>query len=154
MDEERQRAEVFDALGHPTRIIILKALDGEAKGFADLKKKVNIDSSGHLQHHLSKLEGLIKTDENGKYCLSDQGKDALVVVQTVENMPGGTKKKEKRVGILWVSTGIISGSLIAACTDMIKQNLWFTIYLSVILGWLWVLTAITATRIKPPETKK
>jgi DNA-binding transcriptional ArsR family regulator len=66
MDEERQRAEVFDALGHPTRIIILKALDGEAKGFADLKKKVNIDSSGHLQHHLSKLEGLIKTDENGK----------------------------------------------------------------------------------------
>ena len=53
--------------------------------FADLKKKTAIDSSGHLQHHLTKLNGLIKTDEYGKYCLSDQGKDALLTVQTVEN---------------------------------------------------------------------
>lgn len=28
---------------------------------------------------------MIKTDEYGKYCLSDQGKDALLAVQTVEN---------------------------------------------------------------------
>lgn len=152
IEEDRQRAEVFDALGHPTRIIILKALDEEAMGFADLKKRVNIDSSGHLQHHLSKLNGLIKTDANGKYCLSDQGKDALVVVQTVENM-SGTKKKGKRVGILWVITGIISGSLIAATADIVKQNPWFIIYLGVVLGWLWVLTAVTSTQIRP-ETKK
>ena len=31
------------------------------------------------------LTALIKTDEYGKYCLSDQGKDALLTVQTVEN---------------------------------------------------------------------
>ncbi len=82
---DRQRAEVFDALGHPTRIGILKALSEGPLGFADLKKKTSIDSSGHLQHHLTKLNGLIKTDEYGKYCLSDQGKDALITVQTVEN---------------------------------------------------------------------
>jgi len=82
---DRQRAEVFDALGHPTRIVILKALGEGALGFADLKKKTAIDSSGHLQHHLTKLNGLIKTDEYGKYCLSDQGKDALLTVQTVES---------------------------------------------------------------------
>ncbi len=85
VENDRQRAEVFDALGHPTRIVILKALSEGPLGFADLKKKTAIDSSGHLQHHLTKLNGLIKTDEYGKYCLSDQGKDALLTVQTVEN---------------------------------------------------------------------
>ena len=85
VENDKQRAEVFDALGHPTRIVILKALSEGPLGFADLKKKTAIDSSGHLQHHLTKLNGLIKTDEYGKYCLSDQGKDALLTVQTVEN---------------------------------------------------------------------
>jgi outer membrane protein assembly factor BamB/DNA-binding transcriptional ArsR family regulator len=87
-EEDRQRAEIFDALGHPTRINILKALKESPLGFADLKKKVSIDSSGHLQHHLNKLDGLIKTDEHGKYRLSDQGKDALLSVQIVERAAG------------------------------------------------------------------
>jgi DNA-binding HxlR family transcriptional regulator len=84
VDQDRRRAEVFDALSHPTRIMILKALSDEAVGFADLKKKLGIESSGHLQHHLNKLNGLVKTDGYGKYTLSDQGKDALLSVQTVE----------------------------------------------------------------------
>jgi|WetSurMetagenome_2_1015567.scaffolds.fasta_scaffold83603_1 DNA-binding HxlR family transcriptional regulator len=85
VEGDRQRAEVFDALGHPTRILILKAVSEGSMGFADLKKKINVDSSGQLQHHLNKLNGLIKTDEYGKYCLSDQGKDAFHTVQLVEN---------------------------------------------------------------------
>ena len=95
IDEDRKRAEVFDALGHPTRILILKALNEGPIGFADLKKKAHIDSSGHLTHHLNKLDGLIKTDEYGQYCLSDQGKDALLTVQTVENVAGSTSKNGK-----------------------------------------------------------
>jgi outer membrane protein assembly factor BamB/DNA-binding HxlR family transcriptional regulator len=91
--EDQRRAEIFDALGHPTRINILKTLNEETMGFADLKKKVGIDSSGHLQHHLNKLDGLIKTDENGKYCLSDQGKDALQSIQIVERATESTSKK-------------------------------------------------------------
>lgn len=86
IENARRRAEVFDALGHPTRIVILKVLSEVSLGFAELKKKTGIESSGHLQHHLNKLDGLIKTDEYGKYCLSDQGKDALLTVQTVENV--------------------------------------------------------------------
>jgi DNA-binding transcriptional ArsR family regulator len=91
IEQDKQRAEVFDALGHPTRIAILKVLSEGSLGFADLKKKTAIESSGHLQHHLTKLNGLIKTDEYGKYCLSDEGKDALLTVKTVENASG---KKE------------------------------------------------------------
>jgi len=92
-EADRQRAEVFDALGHPTRIVILKALSEGAMGFAELKKRIGIESSGHLQHHLSKLDGLIKTDEQGKYCLSEQGKDALLSVQTVEEMATAGEKE-------------------------------------------------------------
>ncbi|MGD2066397.1 MAG: PQQ-binding-like beta-propeller repeat protein [Candidatus Bathyarchaeota archaeon] len=91
--EDQRGAEIFDALGHPTRITIIKTLNEEVMGFADLKKKMGIDSSGHLQHHLNKLDGLIKTDENGKYCLSDQGKDALLSVQIVERAAESTTKK-------------------------------------------------------------
>ncbi len=92
VEADKQRAEVFDALGHPTRIVILKALSEGAMGFAELKKRVGIDSSGHLQHHLSKLDGLIKTDEYGKYCLSDQGKDAMLSVRTVEETAASGEK--------------------------------------------------------------
>ena len=152
-EEDRQRAEVFDALGHPTRITILKALDDGAMGFVELKKRVNIDSNGHLQHHLSKLDGLIETDVNGKYGLSDQGKDALLAVQTVENMAGGTKRKGKRVSILWVATGIISGSLIAAFSEITKQNHWFLLYISVVLAWIWVLTGIASTQVRSDAKK-
>jgi DNA-binding HxlR family transcriptional regulator len=94
-ENDRQRAEVFDALGHPTRILILKALSEGALGFADLKKKTSIESSGHLQHHLTKLDGLIKTDGYGKYFLSEQGKDSLLTVQAVENVSLKTNSPEK-----------------------------------------------------------
>ena len=61
-EEERRRAEVFDALSHPTRIMILKTLNENPAGFADLKKQLGIESSGHLKHHISKLNSLVKTD--------------------------------------------------------------------------------------------
>jgi len=154
VEEERQRAEVFDALGHPTRIIILKALNEGAMGFAELKKRVNIESSGHLQHHLSKLDSLIKTDVNGKYCLSDQGKDALLAVQTVENVAGlGVKKNGKRTAILWVITGLISGSLSASYADIVKQSPWFLLYIGLVLVWDWVLTVITSLYVRAQNKK-
>jgi len=154
IEEDRQRAEVFDALGHPTRITILKALNEGTMGLAELKNRVGIDSSGHLQHHLNKLDGLIKTDVNGKYCLSDQGKDALLAVQTVENVAGsGVKKNGKRTAILWVVTGLISGSLSASYTDIVKQNPWFLLYIGLVLGWVWVLTGITSVHVRA-ENKK
>jgi len=103
---------------------------------------------------LNKLDGLIKTDVNGKYCLSDQGKDALLAVQTVENVAGsGVKKNGKRTAILWVVTGLISGSLSASYTDIVKQNPWFLLYIGLVLGWVWVLTGITSVHVRA-ENKK
>ena len=93
-DKDKERAKLFDALGHPTRIAVLNALNERPLGFSELKRKLSIDSSGHLLHHLNKLDDLIKTDEHGKYCLSDQGRDALFVIKTVE---WASKPKVKEV---------------------------------------------------------
>ncbi len=83
-DEGKQfdssRAELFEALGHPSRVKILKALERNPLGFADLKREVGIESSGHLQFHLSKLGGLIGTTPEGKYALTDEGKEAIRVL--------------------------------------------------------------------------
>src|SRR6266581_6496150 len=71
------RAELFEALGHPLRISILEALESKPLGFADVKKSVGLESSGHLQFHLRKLGGLVEGVENGAYALTDDGRDAL-----------------------------------------------------------------------------
>jgi DNA-binding HxlR family transcriptional regulator len=118
VDEDRRRAEVFDALSHPVRILILKALTEESLGFADLKKKLGIESSGHLQHHIGKLSGLIKTDDYGKYTLSDQGKDALHSVNTVERAAGAKaseneKAHTSRRNVVLKSTVVILAVLLA-----------------------------------------
>lgn len=127
VEQDRQRAEVFDALGHPTRIQILKVLSEGSLGFADLKKKTGIDSSGHLQHHLNKLDGLIKTDEYGKYCLSDEGKDALLTVQTVENASPTKEAKEKghryfKVGLKPVAILLIALLIVSSAIAVYEYN--------------------------------
>ena len=54
------RAELFEALGHPMRVSILEALESKPLGFAEIKKTVGVESSGHLQFHLRKLAGLVE----------------------------------------------------------------------------------------------
>jgi len=98
-EKDKQRAEIYDALGHPMRLAILKALSEGPMGFADLKRSLIIDSGGHLKHHLDKLNGLIKTDEYGKYCLSDKGKDALLTMQPIEKYNENARFREQ-VGLL------------------------------------------------------
>jgi DNA-binding transcriptional ArsR family regulator len=114
VEEDRKRAEVFDALSHPTRIMLLKALSDEPLGFADLKKKLGIESSGHLQHHISKLGSLIKTDDYGKYTLSDQGKDALHSVDTVESVARVKASKNEPHNISRKNTILKSTTIILA----------------------------------------
>jgi len=98
-EKDKQRAEVYDALGHPMRLAILKALSEAPMGFAELKRRLTIDSSGHLKHHLDKLNSLIKTDEHGKYCLSDKGKDTLLTMHPIEKYNEDARFREQ-VGLL------------------------------------------------------
>jgi DNA-binding HxlR family transcriptional regulator len=89
-----REAELFEALGHPIRIGILQMLNENPLGFSELKRKIGIDSSGHLTFHLSKLIGLVKTDSEGKYCLTDNGREALRVTRIAGEVLKISENKE------------------------------------------------------------
>jgi len=76
--------EVFDAISHPLRIKILKALAKTPLGFSELKRAINVESSGALDFHLKKMQSLIGTDSAGRYILSDKGCAALEAIRVIE----------------------------------------------------------------------
>jgi len=80
------RAELFEALGHPTRVRILTALGEQPLGFSELKRRVGIESSGHMSFHLGRLDGLVKTASNGSYTLTDDGREALRLISAMDQM--------------------------------------------------------------------
>ena len=77
------REEIFEAISHPLRIEILKKLAEKPMKFADLKRQLGIKSSGKLDFHLKKLEGLVEQDEEGRYRLTRQGYAALQAIDMV-----------------------------------------------------------------------
>jgi len=83
------RAEVFEALGHPTRIRILQALSDKALGFSELKRETGIGSSGLLAFHLGKLTSLAKQNPKGSYTLTDEGREALRMIEASRKQPEG-----------------------------------------------------------------
>ena len=87
---DASRAELFEALGHPVRVKILRTLDQRPMGFAELKKAAGIDSSGHLQFHLGKLSGLVETTSEGSYALTDDGREAIRVLTLTSEGKGGS----------------------------------------------------------------
>ena len=80
-DVETNKAELFEAISHPVRIKILEALNEKPMGFAELGRAVGIESGGHLSFHLTKLRHLVRTNSQGDYVLSAEGKDALSEVR-------------------------------------------------------------------------
>ncbi|MBD3407604.1 MAG: hypothetical protein GF411_15920 [Candidatus Lokiarchaeota archaeon] len=88
-ETNHREAELFESISHPTRIEILYALHEGSFGFAALKRKVGLSSSGNLQHHLSKLSTLVITDTHGDYMLSDEGREAIYAI-------GSVRKRIKR----------------------------------------------------------
>jgi DNA-binding transcriptional ArsR family regulator len=79
-----ESARLFEKISHPTRIMMLKLLERSPMTFSRLKDELGITSSGNIDHHLKKLEGLVTLDPNGLYVLSDEGREALAAVRIVE----------------------------------------------------------------------
>jgi len=94
-DFSKDRAELFEALGHPTRINILQSLAESPLGFSELKKRLRIDSGGLLQFHLGKMDGLVKVTAEGDYALTDEGKEALRSI--VANADVGNNHVARRI---------------------------------------------------------
>ena len=87
-DREVIAAELFEAISHPTRIQILKTLEKAPRGFSELKHELGISSSGNLSHHLNKLSTLVGTDAHGKYVATDQGREALHMIEALRAEAG------------------------------------------------------------------
>lgn len=111
----KDRAELLEALGHPTRIRILKVLTDSPRGFSELKKALDIESGGLLQFHLGKLQalGLVKDTSERGYALTDEGKEALRIVANVDFRNNHIsrriyRKKAKILAIMCVLTILIS----------------------------------------------
>jgi hypothetical protein len=52
---------------------MLQALAKSPHGFSELKRALGIESSGQLQFHLGKMNGLVQVTPEGDYALTDQG---------------------------------------------------------------------------------
>ncbi|MFW9943957.1 MAG: ArsR/SmtB family transcription factor [Candidatus Sifarchaeia archaeon] len=75
--------EVFDAISHPMRVEILRELSKGSRGFADLKRRLKVSSSGLLDFHLKKMVSIITTNADGEYTLNDRGYAAVQAVDVV-----------------------------------------------------------------------
>jgi len=64
---------------------ILKVLGASPLSFSQLKSELGIRSSGNLDHHLKKLGDLVLVDSNGLYKVSDDGKEALKAIRSLES---------------------------------------------------------------------
>jgi DNA-binding transcriptional ArsR family regulator len=76
------KAEVFEALGHPTRIRILQELAARPLTYSELKRAAGLESNGLLTFHLGKMRDLVKLNAEGNYALTDEGREALRVIET------------------------------------------------------------------------
>ncbi len=119
------RAELFDAMGHPNRIRIIKALAGKPLGFSELKRAVGIESSGLLAFHLDKLAHLVGTDQAGMYALTEEGREALQIIRSTADESshgnggrGSTGHVDRRNVIL---AAVVIGILILGSVAVYQQ---------------------------------
>ncbi len=120
------RAELFDAMGHPNRIRIIKALAEKPLGFSELKRAVGIESSGLLAFHLDKLTHLVGTDQAGMYALTEEGREALQIIRSTADESnrgngsrGSTGPIDRRNVIL---AAVVIGILVLASVAVYQQS--------------------------------
>ncbi|MCJ7559957.1 helix-turn-helix domain-containing protein [Candidatus Bathyarchaeota archaeon] len=128
--------EIFEAVSHPIRIDIVQLLAEKPLGFADLKRKLKISSSGLLDFHLKKLDDLITINKEGRYSLTEKGFAALT---SVEGAAGyyRLRSAQKRSFFLNLAVSVLVniGTLwVAFQTE--NYMIWYAIVLPITLAWI------------------
>ena len=66
-------------------------------GFAELKRDSGIESNGLLVFHVGKLEGLVRQNSEGSYELTDEGREALRIIDASKSSEkNGTSLRGQR----------------------------------------------------------
>lgn len=107
-DFDPEKAEFFEALGHKTRIRILRALDSKPLGFSELKHAVGIESNGLLAFHLGRMAKLVRTDGEGAYTLTDEGREAVDLTGNLGWVQGIADGEEKRERVVQVRRKVLA----------------------------------------------
>jgi len=132
-------AELFEAISHPARIRILKALKKQPSSFASLKRQLDIDSSGNLDYHLKKLGELVTVRQDGLYGLTDVGKEALLSIEAVE-MWTEMERRKIRVPSKMLKEALFLG-LLELCTTI--SIFWFFFVVAQVMSfWGYFLSAV------------
>lgn len=129
--------ELLEAISHPLRIRILKLLAEKPRSFSELKKELGVKSSGGLDFHIKKLEGLVALNDGGKYSLTKEGYTALQAIDTIKKH--GWQKRAYTLStmayaivaayllwMLWTLWG--TGKSVYIAIALILATLWYVYY--------------------------
>ena len=127
---------MFEAVSHPLRIEIIKALAENPLRFADLKRSLKIGSSGLLDFHLKKLNDLITTNNEGNYALTEKGFAALQAVETASKYYRLRAAQKRSFYINLLVCIAINANTLWIASQLNDFTLWFAIILPVTLAWM------------------
>lgn len=119
--------EMFEAVSHPLRVEILKKLAERPMRFSELKRELGVESSGKLDFHLKKLEGLVAVGEDGRYYLTRDGYAALQAIEAIRKYGW-----QKRAYILNLAAYIAANAYAA----LSNPYLWLWVILPLTTAWL------------------
>jgi len=119
--------EMFEAVSHPLRVEIVKRLAERSMRFSELKRELGVESSGKLDFHLKKLEGLVMVGEDGRYYLTRDGYAALQAIEAIRKCGW-----QKRAYILNLAAYIAANAYAALSNPL----LWLQIILPLTTAWL------------------
>lgn len=96
-DPDLSKAELFEAMGHPTRIRLIQCLAKGPLGFSELKRTLGIESNGLLAFHLGKMGEFVRENAEGKYALTDYGIEALRLSYVLEKPTGNVDGRPLKI---------------------------------------------------------
>lgn len=128
--------ELFEAISHPIRIDIVKLLAEKPSGFADLKRKLKMSSSGLLDFHLKKLDDLITVNKEGCYCLTDKGFAALTTVEGAAGYYRLRSAHKRSYFLNLIVCVLVNVGAFWVTSQLDDYLLWYAVVLPITLVWM------------------
>jgi DNA-binding transcriptional ArsR family regulator len=128
--------ELFEAISHPLRIDIVKLLAEKPLGFADLKRKLGISSSGLLDFHLKKLDDLIALNREGCYSLTDKGYAALTSVEGAAGYYRIRSAHKRSYFLNLIVCVLVNVGTFWVAGQVGNYFLWYAVVLPITLAWI------------------
>ena len=128
--------ELFEAVSHPLRIEIVKALAEKPLRFADLKRNLKINSSGLLDFHLKKLDDLIAVNNEGCYSLTDKGFAALTTIESAAGYYRLRSAQKRSFLYNLIVCVLVNIGALWTVSQLNNYALWYAIILPITVAWM------------------